>query len=226
MSAMSIIGNPLRMLLRIFHPGNSMRAEPRPHQAAGGNHAPRPTHSRPTPRTGFRLAGLLITVLPAVVTFLSFHWLFAWIQASAHYQFNRWIPALFWNVGQRSSPRSEFYRDLLAKALTASDISLVQAFMMAGLLYVGTKLLLLRLGDYGVGKRARPYASAASYTSLCIYLLPAFGFLSTIIGILSAGSDIPRETIKLIIFGPSGIGMVGYIIASGLNHFAMLGEDQ
>ncbi len=52
--------------------------------------------------------------------------------------------------------------------------------------------------------------------SLAIVCFPALGILSTVAGILST-DVVSREDAKELIFGPSGIGIIGFLIANFFN---------
>jgi len=226
--------NPIKFFFRLFHQGDSIRGTTLPvatgAAGSGGSNGASGSNggssgSVKARKSGFRLARTLLLVLPLAITAGFFHWLFAWMQVSEHYSLPDVPNFLLWDVTVPGGAKNNFYRGIFAKATSASDISPIQLLLMAILLFALIRLLLVMAADWSVNRKMRPHSKIANYASLCVFLLPALGFLSTIVGILAADEAIPRSTIKLIIFGPSGLGMLGYILASGVNHLALWGED-
>ena len=110
--------------------------------------------------------------------------------------------------------RAVFYRDVLGAALSASEISLVQVAIIFLVLLLGLRVLLRWLGAVASsGEADLDTRVTRAFMQLAVVLLPALGILSTVVGILST-SHASREQVKLIIFGPTGIGVLGYLIAN------------
>ncbi len=163
------------------------------------------------------------------VTTLTFIYLVAFIENTPDFV-NRYgrpgIKPLVEKLGLKmpEGPRSIFYRNILAKAVSVSEISIVQMAIIYGVFFLGLKLLLSWFGNISRGGGSLCVVGVRSFMSAAMIILPALGILSTVIGILSVG-NVSRETVKLIIFGPSGIGILGYLVAtafSGLSDY--LGE--
>lgn len=117
--------------------------------------------------------------------------------------------------------KPRFYQDVLATAITSSDISIIQIVIIFFMIFLGFRMLFTWLGNLSLGNSVEKIKGSKIFMSMAIILLPALGMLSTVIGILSSG-NISREETKLIIFGPSGIGIIGYLLATVLYHFAEL----
>ena len=110
-----------------------------------------------------------------------------------------------------------FYQDVLSKAICSSEIALVQVAILMAVLFSGTKLGLQALGAEATGGRKPDIRRARCLMSLAIICMPTLGILSIVVGILSA-DILSRDNAKILIFGPSGIGILGFLIANGFNY--------
>ncbi len=72
------------------------------------------------------------------------------------------------------------------------------------------------LGMQATGTRTVKLAWISRFMATAMILLPALGMLSTVVGILSVG-NVPQHTVKAIIFGPTGIGILGYLMATSFH---------
>ncbi len=172
-------------------------------------------------RIGWKYGNLFSTVFSFALVASLYIYMLAFIEPTSDFQTafgSIGLAQLFekWGLAIPLNPKALFYRNVLGKAVCASDISLIQLLILFLTLFLGIRLTLRWLGTLGSRDVDFKDKSAGVVMRMGMILLPALGMLSTVIGILSA-DNIPRETAKLIIFGPSGIGIFGYIIATAFN---------
>jgi hypothetical protein len=118
-----------------------------------------------------------------------------------------------------SEGRWAFYTDILSRAVCSSEIAFLQAVIFYVVVYSGISLGLKILGSLSTGNTLPSTHRTSSIMAFAMICLPAFGILSTVVGVLSA-DDISREEAKVLIFGPSGIGIIGFLMATLFNFMA------
>ena len=119
-----------------------------------------------------------------------------------------------------SGPKWQFYQSVLARAICTSEISLVQTAITCVVLFLGFRLVLISFAIFVNGCKAQKAPATQAFMSLSIILMPGLGILSTCIGILSA-NQVTQEAARYIIFGPSSLGVIGFLLA---NTFYSLAE--
>lgn len=218
--------SPIRWIGRLFavlSPGQSLAGHHGGSSTAGGRAPASASKSASVANSrtpGFRHANLLGTVVAAVTGAVGAWSLWGWIQLSPRYAFTVGVPTPDWIVGVEP----DFWCHVFAASLTASPISLVQLVVIWLLVVSALRLGLTVVGDTGAAKPLRLFPRTARYARFCIVTLPALGMLSTCVGLLASG-QVPRDVVKIIIFGPSAIGVTGLLLASAIELVAGLGRQ-
>ena len=169
---------------------------------------------------GWKYAPLLRNLVASILTFYLFILFISFIESTDafRHRFGNIKVGDYFHITIDQDKTGVFYQDVLSKAVTASEISFFQVFITFILIFLGIKLILLWLGNISTGASQTAKGSRI-FMSMSMILLPALGMLSTVIGILSSG-DISSEETKVIIFGPSGLGIVGYLLATVFYHLS------
>jgi len=170
---------------------------------------------------GSRIARLLTNVLPVAVVAAAAYIGWVWIQTSPMYREDFRVPDLIKPYLDLSTPAGVLWRHFFAAAITASPISYVQVALTLLLAIAALRMLLRKIGDWGARRATATYGGTTALALLATNLLPLLGMFSTVVGIVMAG-DLPKQELKLLIFGPSGLGILGvmfgkvvYFVARG-----------
>ncbi|MES9902652.1 MAG: hypothetical protein ABW168_08205 [Sedimenticola sp.] len=160
---------------------------------------------------------LLLVLTFLLLLLLSIEDMAVLTQRYGHLGLGEWLG---WSLPEPVDGRLALYRQVVATALSASEISLLQLFLIFTELYLGIRLILIWLGISASGARIR-LEGTVRFMEMAMIVLPALGMLSTVVGVLSS-SRMEREAVKIMIFGPTGIGIIGYLLAAFLH---ALGEQ-
>jgi len=118
-----------------------------------------------------------------------------------------------------------FYREVLARAVCSSGVALVQIIIFYFVIFSGMKMLLQVAGSTAAGKKHIKFSGTQTLMGMAMLMLPALGILSTVFGILGA-DHLSKQAAKFIIFGPSGLGILGYLIATFFSSIAEYFNEQ
>ncbi len=215
---------------RFFASGETLVKKSRPAGPGRGQAGPpgelgKPQHvDKPKMKIGWKYGNFLATSLAFLITTGVFVYLLAFIEQTPDFTKRYGRIGLESKIEKVGIPfpegeRSVFYRSILSKAVCASEVSIVQVVLLYGVLYAGLRLVLRIFGHLSSNEKTLKVSGTRSLMSMAMIMLPALGILSTVIGILSTG-EVSREEAKLIIFGPSGLGILGYLIATGFYSLA------
>ncbi len=112
------------------------------------------------------------------------------------------------------------YRYVLAVAITASHISLIQITLLLITVFLGFRLFFLQLGIWTNGYLWHPpLKGTIRFSFLAVILQPGLGMLSSVVGVLSS-SRLPTQAVTELIFGPTGIGVLGFLLAVMVQNWA------
>lgn len=223
--------HPIRLVLypfRLFLNGGlrksnrTAQGEPSPNQASttGTNMN---ADSKGWPR-----GQLLATVTALLLTAGLFLYLTAFLESEPSFRTRFGAPGLADRLASLGlvlpdDGRAAFYRVVLARAVSSSEVALVQVLILFFVVMLGIRMLLINLGNLSAGRGSVRAWRTGAFMSMAMILLPALGILSTVIGILSTG-NVSAESLRMIIFGPSGIGILGYIIATAFHGMSEYGD--
>ena len=207
----------IRRVLRIFSHSDGGRGTSGPSGPGTGGEAA-------AGGPGFRFASVLNNTISFVVTTAAAGTLWFWIQNSRRYAFDLRLPDPYEIAGDGVPFDCDHWCGVLAAAFTASWVSLVQLALLCILVFISIRMVLQMIGDVGASRPFVARRRVAGYAALCMSLMPMLGMLSTCLGILSTG-EMPRRVIKLIIFGPSAIGVSGLMFATFVRYVALRGEE-
>ena len=169
-------------------------------------------------RIGSKDAEFLASVFAFIISTMMFLWIIAFIEETPIFinQFGDFnFSGSFGKIGIQipKSDQSMFYQNVISKAICSSEIALIQLIILYAVMYSGIRLCLIIIGALSAGEDNPSTGKTSSIMSLAIICMPSLGILSTVVGILSA-DFVSREEAKIIIFGPSGIGISGFLIAN------------
>lgn len=207
----------VRSILRIFSSGDGGRVKP-------GPPSPGPGGGGGSSRSGNRFASTLTNTISAVVTLAAAGTLWSWIQNSRRYAFDLRLPDPYELAWDGVPFECDHWCGVLAAGFTASWVSLVQLGLLTVLIFISIRMVLRMLGDIGASRPVGARRHVAAYALLCMSLMPMLGMLSTCMGILGT-DEMPRKVVKLVIFGPSAIGVSGLMLATFVRYAALRGEE-
>ncbi len=176
-------------------------------------------------RGGWQHGGLASSFLAFACCAFLLLWLVACIEPTTIFQFQ------FGDIGLRqvaehiglSFPHNEralFYRNVLARALFTSEISAVQAVIMVVLLFLLLRLLISSIAAIGAGIELPGASGVQFFAEFASIFLPACGLLSTCIAFLGMGEVLSPEEERALIFGPSAIGVCGFLMGVSTSSLA------
>ena len=168
---------------------------------------------RAAARDGSRLARWVTNVVPVAAAAAATYLAWVWIQTSPMYRATFRVPDLFKSLWDLSAPGyGELWRGFFAAAVTASSISYLQVALSFLLVVAALRMLLCKIGDLGAGRGVVAYSGTATLALVASNTLPLLGMFSTIVGVVMADS-LPKQELKMLIFGPSGLGILGLALA-------------
>jgi len=160
---------------------------------------------------GSPVARLLTNSVPAAAVAAAAYTGWVWIQTSPMYRAGFKVPDLFRPYLDLSFPAEGIWRHFFAAAVTASSISYIQVALSLLLAFAALRMLLRKVGDWGARRGAGDYSGTETLALACTNLLPLLGMFSTVVGVVMAES-LPSRELRLLIFGPTGLGILGVML--------------
>ena len=220
----------LTLPLRLFIPGTrpvllTKKSKQKSVFKARSSSVDRSHHHSTAPASGWKYGDAMANFTALILTSAIVVFLSAMLESTYEFQNRFGYTGLTNTLAQigltlPSGPKWQFYQSVLARAICTSEISLVQAVITCAVLFLGFRLVLISFAILVNGSKPQKAPATQAFMALVITLMPGLGILSTCIGILSA-NHVTQEAARYIIFGPSSLGVIGFLLA---NTFYSLAE--